>query len=85
MSDALTDFADNRDLLFTVAYEITGSAADAEDVVQESYLRWTEVGDDDRAQIRNTRASITLQNSGCTVRTPVSANSVRMRRKPSST
>jgi RNA polymerase sigma-70 factor (ECF subfamily) len=56
MSDALTDFADNRDLLFTVAYEITGSAADAEDVVQESYLRWTEVGDDDRAQIRNTRA-----------------------------
>ena len=56
MSDALTDFADNRDLLFTVAYEITGSVADAEDVVQESYLRWTEVGDDDRAQIRNPRA-----------------------------
>ena len=56
MSDALTDFADNRELVFTVAYEITGSAADAEDVVQETYLRWTEVGDDDRAQIRNTRA-----------------------------
>lgn len=56
MSDALVDFAENRDLLFTVAYEITGSAADAEDVVQESYLRWTEVNDDDRTQIRNTRA-----------------------------
>jgi len=53
---ALQEFADNRDLLFTVAYEITGSAADAEDVVQESYLRWIEVGDDARAQIRNPRA-----------------------------
>ena len=37
------EFARHRDLLFTVAYEITGSIADAEDVVQESYLRWAEV------------------------------------------
>ena len=49
-------FRRHRDLLFTVAYEITGSVADAEDVVQESYLRWPEIADDDRAQIRNPRA-----------------------------
>jgi RNA polymerase sigma-70 factor (ECF subfamily) len=53
---ALTDFADHRDLLFTVAYEITGSIADAEDVVQESYLRWSEVDEARRAQIENPRA-----------------------------
>jgi len=34
-------FAEHRPLLFTVAYEILGSAADAEDVVQETYLRWS--------------------------------------------
>ncbi|MDF3289883.1 RNA polymerase sigma-70 factor [Streptomyces silvisoli] len=34
------DFAECRPLLFTIAYEILGSAADAEDVVQDSYLRW---------------------------------------------
>ena len=56
MSDGLTDFAGHRDLLFTVAYEITGSVADAEDVVQESYLRWQETPMTAGAQIRNPRA-----------------------------
>ncbi|MFD3427140.1 RNA polymerase sigma-70 factor [Nocardia fluminea] len=36
-SDAFTTF---RPLLFTIAYEILGCAADAEDVLQDSYLRW---------------------------------------------
>ncbi|MEU8895032.1 RNA polymerase sigma-70 factor [Nocardia sp. NPDC048505] len=35
-------FATFRPLLFTIAYEILGSAADAEDVLQDSYLRWRE-------------------------------------------
>ena len=43
----------HRSLLFTVAYEMLGSAADAEDVVQESWLRWADV---DHGQIRDPRA-----------------------------
>ncbi len=46
-------FVAHRALLFTVAYEMLGSAADAEDVVQETWLRWAEV---DRAEVRDPRA-----------------------------
>jgi DNA-directed RNA polymerase specialized sigma24 family protein len=33
-------FAAHRNLLFTVASEMLGSAADAEDVLQETWPRW---------------------------------------------
>ncbi|WP_327183743.1 RNA polymerase sigma-70 factor [Streptomyces sp. NBC_01334] len=46
-------FVAHRSLLFTVAYEMLGSAADAEDVLQESWLRWAEV---DHTQVRDPRA-----------------------------
>jgi RNA polymerase sigma-70 factor (ECF subfamily) len=46
-------FVGHRNLLFTVAYEMLGSAADAEDVLQETWLRWVEV---DRAEVRDERA-----------------------------
>ncbi len=36
-------FVTHRSVLFTVAYEMLGSAADAEDVLQESLLRWADV------------------------------------------
>lgn len=36
-------FIAHRSLLFTIAYEMLGSAADAEDVVQETWLRWASV------------------------------------------
>lgn len=52
---ALDAFVRHRDLLFTIAYEITGSVADAEDVVQESYLRWQDAMAA-TSQIRNPRA-----------------------------
>jgi RNA polymerase sigma-70 factor (ECF subfamily) len=39
-SDTEDAFVVHRSLLFTVAYEMLGSAADAEDVLQESWLRW---------------------------------------------
>ena len=43
----------HRGLLFTVAYEMLGSAADAEDVLQESWLKWSRV---DQAEVRDPRA-----------------------------
>ncbi|WP_235508179.1 RNA polymerase sigma-70 factor [Agromyces sp. Soil535] len=46
-------FVIHRNLLFTVAYEMLGSAADAEDVLQESWLRWAGV---DHEQVRDPRA-----------------------------
>ncbi len=46
-------FARHRSLLFTVAYEMLGSASDAEDVVQETWLRWAGV---DHAVVSNPRA-----------------------------
>ncbi|MEN0134835.1 MAG: RNA polymerase sigma-70 factor [Rhodococcus sp. (in: high G+C Gram-positive bacteria)] len=53
-SDPATDaFVTHRNLLFTVAYEMLGSAADAEDVLQETWLRWAGV---DLGTVRNQRA-----------------------------
>ena len=46
-------FVTHRSLLFTVAYEMLGSAADAEDAVQETWLRWAGV---ERAGVRDPRA-----------------------------
>lgn len=46
-------FTRHRSLLFTVAYEMLGSAADADDVVQETWLRWADV---DPAEVRDQRA-----------------------------
>ncbi|MEE1769394.1 RNA polymerase sigma-70 factor [Streptomyces sp. JV185] len=46
-------FVAHRNLLFTVAYEMLGSAADAEDVLQETWLRWAGV---DLARVLDHRA-----------------------------
>lgn len=46
-------FIAHRSLLFTVAYEMLGSAADAEDVLQETWLRWAGV---DLGTVQNQRA-----------------------------
>jgi RNA polymerase sigma-70 factor (TIGR02957 family) len=43
MDPATEAFVAHRNLLFTVAYEMLGSAADAEDVLQETWLRWMTV------------------------------------------
>ena len=46
-------FVKHRGLLFTVAYEMLGSAAAADAVVQETWLRWAAA---DRADVRDPRA-----------------------------
>ncbi|WP_422745081.1 RNA polymerase sigma-70 factor [Mycobacterium sp. WMMD1722] len=57
MSEVGTDHAERftalRPLLFTIAYEILGSATESDDVLQESYLRWAEV---DLSTVRDTKS-----------------------------
>jgi RNA polymerase sigma-70 factor, ECF subfamily len=42
-----------RPLLFTIVYEILGSATESDDVLQDSYLRWARV---DLATVRDTKS-----------------------------
>ncbi|MGY1602669.1 RNA polymerase sigma-70 factor [Geodermatophilus sp. SYSU D00815] len=53
MTDPLPAFALHRRLLFTVAYEMLGSVADAEDTVQDAWLRWSAA---DRGDVADPRA-----------------------------
>ena len=53
MDSATETFLAHRNLLFTVAYEMLGSAADAEDALQETWLRWVGV---DLETVRDRRA-----------------------------
>jgi RNA polymerase sigma-70 factor (ECF subfamily) len=46
-------FDRHRQLLFSIAYRMLGSVLDAEDVVQEAYLRWQRVSE---AEVRSPRA-----------------------------
>jgi RNA polymerase sigma-70 factor (ECF subfamily) len=61
----MTDpFATHRDLLFSVAYRILGSAADAEDAVQDAWLNWSAADrsgvDDPRAYLGKVVANVAL-------------------------
>jgi RNA polymerase sigma-70 factor (ECF subfamily) len=49
-------FASTRPLLFSIAYRMLGGVMDAEDLVQEAYLRWQEAPD---ADVRSPRAYLT--------------------------
>ncbi|MFC6705439.1 sigma-70 family RNA polymerase sigma factor [Flexivirga alba] len=42
-AEATDSFVAHRNLLFTIVYELLGSAADAEDVLQDTWLRWIDV------------------------------------------
>lgn len=51
--DAAADFSPLRPMLMRVAYRMLGSVADAEDMVQEAFLRWMRV---DRTEVREPEA-----------------------------
>lgn len=53
---ALPAFQDQRPTLFGIAYRMLGSVAEAEDMLQETYLRWQR---QDLAQIHSPRAWLT--------------------------
>jgi RNA polymerase sigma-70 factor (ECF subfamily) len=50
---ALTSFDRYRALLFSIAYRMLGSVADAEDMLQEAFIRWQQAA---RAEIRSPKA-----------------------------
>ncbi|WP_406509812.1 RNA polymerase sigma-70 factor [Streptomyces sp. NBC_00212] len=52
MTEHAEEFEDHRQVLLGLAYRLLGSLWDAEDVVQDAYLRWSRV---DRAEVRDTR------------------------------
>jgi RNA polymerase sigma-70 factor, ECF subfamily len=64
-------FTETRPLLFSIAYRMLGSVADAEDIVQDAYLRWQRTLDDD---VREPRAYLT------TVVTRLAINQLRSAR-----
>ena len=53
MSTDEQTFTEHRKLLFAIAYRILGSAADAEDVVQDAWLKWSAA---DRGQVADPKA-----------------------------
>ncbi|GAA3867402.1 RNA polymerase sigma-70 factor [Streptomyces sedi] len=62
-------FLAHRGLLFTVAYEMLGSAADAEDVLQETWLRWERVDLDGVRERRAYLVRVTVRQALMRLRT----------------
>jgi len=69
--DRAAEFEQYRSLLFSLAYRMLGSIADAEDIVQETYLRWQRAAP---AEVESPR------NYLCTVTTRLCINQLRSAR-----
>ena len=52
MSICLATFDQYRSLLFSIAYRMLGSVADAEDMLQETFIRWQQSSDTNIASPR---------------------------------
>ena len=58
-SPALGELLEERTHLMNLAFRMLGSANDAEDVVQQTYVRWFQLGDEERDAIERPRAWLT--------------------------
>src|SRR5512144_1325551 len=54
-----TAFGEHRPLLFSIAYRMLGSWSDAEDIVQDAYLRWQRADGDVRSSKDYLSATVT--------------------------
>jgi DNA-directed RNA polymerase specialized sigma24 family protein len=76
-TDAAVDaFNQSRRRLFGIAYRMLGSVAEAEDLVQEAWLRWQQT---DRTVVRNPAGFLTTVATRLALNT---AESARLRREP---
>ncbi|MGP4046157.1 sigma-70 family RNA polymerase sigma factor [Streptomyces sp. 2A115] len=72
LEDAVSAFAGLRPRLFHIAHRILGSTAEAEDVVQDAWLRWQNT---DRAQVLNPPAYLTRTTARLALNVAQSARS----------
>src|SRR5215212_6233632 len=75
IATAIGTFNEARPRLFGIAYRMLGSVAEAEDIVQEAWLRWQQT---DRAVVRNPAGFLTTVTTRLAINT---AESARIRRE----
>ncbi|WP_286276460.1 RNA polymerase sigma-70 factor [Naasia aerilata] len=73
-TDGLEEFAAVRPRLFGIAYRMLGSAAEAEDIVQEVWIRWQGY---DRRQVRNAPAFLATTATRLAINAAQSAHARR--------
>ncbi|MCG5468268.1 RNA polymerase sigma-70 factor [Micromonospora sp. LAH09] len=74
LGDALEVFGAVRPRLFGIAYRMLGSVAEAEDVVQEAWLRWQQT---DRSQVQDPIGFLVTTTSRLALNTATSARARR--------
>jgi len=72
--DGLGSFLDVRPQLFGIAYRMLGSVADAEDVVQDAWIRWQST---DRRGVQNPAAFLTTTTTRLAINAATSARARR--------
>ena len=75
LDEAAATFARLRPRLFGIAYRMLGSVGDAEDVVQDAWIRWQEY---DRSAVRDPAAGAVVVFTGTTRRTSAGRRVVRL-------
>src|SRR3954452_23014905 len=75
IDSAIDAFNESRSRLFGIAYRMLGSVAEAEDIVQEAWLRWQQT---DRTAVRNAAGFLTTVTTRLAINP---AQSARMRRE----